>query len=112
MKIDLTAFVGVVDPATGLLWAVPNGAPGPAIQVTFAGGVAPDFRNIVNSSLLLYANGASMKPTLSAMIEALEEAGSEQLVNAVMKMEAALNVSLLCAEQGIEIISHKREKRD
>lgn len=112
MKLDLSAFVGVVDPATGLLWAIPKNAPGSRIQVTFEGGVNPDFRNLVNASLLLYANALSLKPTLSSMIEALEEVEAESLTAAVMRMEAALNVALLCAEQGIEIISRDRDKRD
>jgi hypothetical protein len=102
-KDELLRYRGVVDPATGLLWAVD--LYGVQRQVTFEGGVDPRFRNLINSSFLLNATANNAQEGMLRLAEWLEDVGGEQAVASVLTLQAALNVATRCAVEGIEKIA-------
>lgn len=107
---DIEAVNSFIDPSTGILWAIPiNGSP--AIQVTRPDAIHPDFRNVLNSSLLMCRTLFNVGVGFEKLVVWAEAADQEEIVDSVLKLQGAVNVSCRCAIEGLENIANASEKR-
>lgn len=100
---DLIGRKAFVDPATGMLWAIlPDGS---KEQVTFKGGIAPAYRNLVNAAIMLYVINSHVAEGLQLLSDWAEATNNERIVNAVTTYEANLHLARRCATEGLENIA-------
>jgi hypothetical protein len=105
---DIEAVNSFIDPATGILWAVPiNGRP--PIQVTQPAAIHPDFKNVLNSSLLMCRTLFNVGVGFEKLVVWAEAADQEEIVDSVLKLQGAVNVSCRCAIEGLENIANARK---
>lgn len=106
---DIEAVNGFVDP-DGILWAVPIDG-GPHIMVATSRGLNPDFRHVVQASLMMYKTLAVTKVGYDKIIAYAEACGDQQLVGLVLQLQAAVIVTMRCAIEGLDAIANNSEKR-
>jgi hypothetical protein len=105
----LKALTGVVDPTTGILWALPADG-SPPVAVTYPNGVNLEFRNLLNASIILYRIVGECEEVLNALHDFFAEQGIEQLIAPVTNTAASCQVARRCAIEGLEKIAARREK--
>lgn len=107
-RCDLEAVNSFIEPSTGILWAVPiDGRP--PIQVTFPEAINPDFRHVLNSSLLMCRTLFNVGIGFEKLIVWAEAADQEEIVDSVLKLQGAVNVTCRCAIEGLENIANGRK---
>jgi hypothetical protein len=102
---ELMSLGGVVF-KDGELWALPaNGRP-----VPITGPHAEEcFRNLRNSSLLMYQTLTHAEQWCELFVVFLEAANANEAVSNVLKMQAAIRVSRRCAIEGLENIADMKK---
>jgi hypothetical protein len=110
-EAKLKRLTGVVDPATGILWALSEDG-SPPIAVTYPNGVNLDFRNVVNASLMMYRVLSDTETVFAALHDYFVDNGLEELIEPVTNAEVTIRLARRCAIEGLEKINARREKRD
>lgn len=100
--VDL-ANTNILDDGTRL-WAVPaDMEPFDFRQMRFVldkSAVSPEYVNLLSAASSLYRTNLTTQATLTSLVDILEEAGADALVEPIMTLIASLNVSQKMAELG------------
>lgn len=107
---EIEALNGFIDP-DGILWAVPVDG-GPHVMVATSRGLNPDYRHIIQASLMMYKTLAATKIGYDKIIAYAEALGDQQLIGHILQLQAAVIVTMRCAIEGLDTIAKNSEKRD
>lgn len=99
---QLMQTASAVDPSNGTMFAIDNTGVRPPIAIMQKKNAHAEYANVLTASILLYRVNANASDFLGTMIEVLEEAGRDDLVNAVQEVQATMETARRCAIDGIE----------
>lgn len=106
-KTDLATLTGVIF-NDGCLWAI-NRRTGELIGPLTGPQGLDDFANLRNASLLMFHTLANAETWIEKLSIWLEVAGGEEAVDSVLKMQAAISVTLRCAVEGLDKIADMKK---
>jgi hypothetical protein len=94
----------------GFLWAVPEGG-GPHRLILQPKGIDPAWINVIRAAPMMLRTLHNANVGYDKIIAYAEACGDHALVANVVKLQAAVTVTIRCAIEGLDQIARKSENR-